>query len=229
MSSKSEKKPERTRTEKVAAEIRAPVADQLAALRDLMPNIFTEGKIDPDKLRQTAGDLLDERPERFSFNWSGRRDAIRILQNPSRATLVPYPAESEHFDTTQNVFIEGDNLEVLKVIQKSYARRVKMVYIDPPYNTGKDFIYPDNFADPLATYLQLTGQQDADGNLQTSNPETSGRFHSAWLTHIYPRLFVARQILREDGVIFVSISTARGRIHSQIAGARYCCQWQRTR
>lgn len=205
MSFKPEKKPERTRTEKVAVEIRAPVADQLAALRDLMPHIFTEGKIDPDKLRQTAGDLLDERPERFSFNWSGRRDAIRILQNPSRATLVPCPTESEHFDTTKNVFIEGDNLEVLKVIQKSYARRVKMVYIDPPYNTGKDFIYPDNFADPLATYLQLTGQQDADGNLQTNNPETSGRFHSAWLTHIYPRLFVARQILREDGVIFVSI------------------------
>ncbi len=204
MPAKTEMKGACARTAKVAAP-NAPVADQVAVLRDLMPHVFTEGKIDPEKLRQTFGDLLDERPERFSFNWAGRQSAVRILQTPTRATLVPCPKASEQFDTTRNVFIEGENLEVLKVIQKSYARRVKMVYIDPPYNTGKDFIYPDNFADPLAAYLQLTGQQDADGNLQTSNPETSGRFHSAWLTHIYPRLFVARQILRDDGVIFVSI------------------------
>ena len=115
------------------------------------------------------------------------------------------PEESVNFDTTQNLFIEGDNLEVLKLLYKPYFGRVKMIYIDPPYNTGNDFIYPDNFADPLDTYLQLTGQKDAEGNLLTTNPETSGRYHSAWLTMMYPRLFLARQLLREDGVIFVSI------------------------
>src|SRR3989337_1199831 len=121
------------------------------------------------------------------------------------ATPLPRPEESVNFDQTQNLFIEGDNLEVLKLLYKSYAGRVKMVYIAPPYNTGNDFIYPDNFADPLDTYLKLTGQKDSEGNLLTTNPETSGRYHSAWLTMMYPRLFVARQLLREDGVIFVSI------------------------
>ncbi len=202
---KNGKKIDRYQAEKIADKLHNPVAEQLVALHAAMPHIFTEGKIDLEKLRQAAGDLLDERPERYSFSWAGRRDAIRLLQTPTRATLVPCNGESVNFDTTQNVFIEGDNLEVQKVIQKSYARRVKAIIIDPPYNTGKDFIYPDNFADPLAAYLTLTGQQDAEGNLLTSNPETSGRFHSAWLTHIYPRLFVARQILREDGLIFVSI------------------------
>lgn len=205
MAAKNGKKNDRPVTEKVGTELHNPVGEQLAALRTIMPHLFTEGKIDPEKLRQAAGDILDDRPERYSFTWAGRRDAIRILQTPTRATLVPCREESVNFDTTQHVFIEGDNLEVQKVIQKSFARRVKVIIIDPPYNTGKDFIYPDNFADPLAAYLTLTAQQDAEGNLLTSNPETSGRFHSAWLTHIYPRLFVARQILCEDGLIFVSI------------------------
>jgi adenine-specific DNA-methyltransferase len=205
MATKNGKKNDRPRTEKVGAELHNPIAEQLAALRAAMPHIFTEGKIDPDKLRQVTGDMLDERPERYSFTWAGRRDAIRILQTPTRATLVPCREESVNFDTTQNVFIEGDNLEVMKVIQKSLARRVKVIIIDPPYNTGKEFVYSDNFTDPLATYLTLTGQRDAEGNLLTSNPETSGRFHSAWLTMVYPRLFIARQLLAEDGVIFVSI------------------------
>jgi hypothetical protein len=118
---------------------------------------------------------------------------------------VPCPEESVAFDTTKNLFVEGDNLEVLKLLYKAYAGKVKLIYIDPPYNTGQDFIYPDNFADPLAAYLQMTGQQDAAGNLLTSNPETSGRYHSAWLSMMFPRLFLARQLLRDDGVIFVSI------------------------
>jgi adenine-specific DNA-methyltransferase len=217
--------------------------DQLAALRTLMPQAFTEGKIDPEKLRATLGDLADDRPERYSFSWAGKRDAIRLLQAPSRATLVPCPEESLTADGTachpeersdegsprnketlrafgahtvpvsfresdrqsQNLFIEGDNLEVLKLLYKPYFGRVKMIYIDPPYNTGNDFVYPDNFADPLETYLQLTGQKDSAGNLLTSNPETGGRYHSAWLSMMYPRLFLARQLLREDGVIMVSI------------------------
>jgi adenine-specific DNA-methyltransferase len=128
-----------------------------------------------------------------------------MLQTPSRATLIPAPEESVNFEQTSNVFIEGENLEVLKLLYKSYFGRVKMIYIDPPYNTGNDFIYPDNYSDPLETYLQLTGQKDTAGNLLTSNPETSGRYHSAWLSMMYPRLFLARQFLREDGVIFISI------------------------
>ncbi|NLX12903.1 MAG: site-specific DNA-methyltransferase [Phycisphaerales bacterium] len=195
----------RAETQRVERQTPDLLAEQLAALRELMPQIFTEGRVDGDKLRETLGDFLDERPERYSFTWAGKRDAIRLLQIPSRATLTPVPAESVNFDTTQNLFIEGENLEVLKLLYKAYAGRVKMIYIDPPYNTGNDFIYPDNFADPLGRYLELTGQKDAQGNLLTSNPETSGRYHSAWLSMMYPRLFVARQLLREDGVIFISI------------------------
>ena len=179
--------------------------EQLARLKELFPEAFTEGKVDWDKLRATLGDLVDDGPERYTFTWAGKRDAIRLLQTPTRATLVPCREESVSFDQTRHLFIEGDNLEVLKLLYKPYFGRVKMIYIDPPYNTGHDFIYPDNYADPLATYLQLTGQQDAEGNLLTSNPETSGRYHSAWLSMMYPRLFLARQLLREDGVIFVSI------------------------
>jgi adenine-specific DNA-methyltransferase len=181
------------------------LAEQTARLKELFPGAFTEGKIDFDKLRATLGNLVDDGPERYTFTWAGKRDAIRLLQTPTRATLVPCREESVDFDTTHHLFIEGDNLEVLKLLYKPYFGRVKMIYIDPPYNTGKEFIYPDNYTDPLATYLQLTGQQDAEGNLLTSNPETSGRYHSAWLSMMYPRLFLARQLLREDGVIFVSI------------------------
>ena len=198
----SKKKPEIKRVEKASADL---AKENIARLRELFPEAVTEGKIDFAKLRETLGDEVDDRPERYSFTWAGKRDAIRLLQTPSRATLVPAPKESVDFDETRNLFIEGENLEVLKLLYKSYAGRVKMIYIDPPYNTGNDFIYPDNFADPLDTYLKLTGQKDGEGNLLTSNPETSGRYHSAWLSMMYPRLFVARQLLREDGAIFVSI------------------------
>jgi adenine-specific DNA-methyltransferase len=161
--------------------------------------------VDFERLRAALGDALDDAPERYSFTWAGRRAALEALRAPSRATLVPCPEESLDWDTTRHVFIEGENLEALKLLLRPYHGRVKMIYIDPPYNTGNDFIYPDNFRDPLDTYLRLTGQKDAEGNLLTTNPETSGRYHSAWLTMMYPRLFLARQLLREDGVIFISI------------------------
>lgn len=179
--------------------------DQIERLREIFPECVTEGKIDFGKLQAALGEEIDSRPERYSFSWAGKREAIRLLQTPSHATLIPSEKESVKFDKTGNLFIEGDNLEVLKLLYKPYFGRVKMIYIDPPYNTGNDFIYPDNFADPLDTYLKITGQKSAEGNLLTTNPESSGRYHSAWLSMMYPRLFLARQLLREDGVIFVSI------------------------
>src|SRR6202453_4485434 len=178
---------------------------QIKKLRDLFPEVFVEGKIDFDKLRITLGAAAESGPGRFHFSWAGKDDAVNLLQTPSAGTLVPGPQESINFETTGNIFIEGDNLEVLKLLFKSYFGRVKLIYIDPPYNTGQDFIYPDNYADPLKVYLQLTEQVDAEGNLLTSNPETSGRYHSAWLSMMYPRLFLARQLLQDDGVICVSI------------------------
>jgi len=181
------------------------VKENVARLQELFPEVVSEGKVDFEKLKATLGQIVDDKPERYSFTWAGKRDATRLLQVPSRATLKPCPEESVNWEKTKNLFIEGENLEVLKLLYKSYAGRVKMIYIDPPYNTGNDFIYPDSFADPLGNYLTLTGQKDAAGNLLTSNPETSGRYHSAWLSMMYPRLFVARQLLREDGAIFVSI------------------------
>ena len=180
-------------------------AERLASLRQLVPEAFTEEKVDFDKLRAALGGDMDERPERYSFTWAGKRQAILELQKPTWGTLVPDRKDSVNFDTTQNLFVEGENLEVLKLLYKSYFGRVKLIYIDPPYNTGKDFVYPDNFADPKEAYLRVTGQKDAEGNLLTSNPESSGRYHSAWLSMMYPRLFLARQLLRDDGVIFVSI------------------------
>ncbi len=195
----------RNHGEPVPRQSPAVLEERLAAIRAHFPEALSEGRVDFARLRAALGDMVDDSPERYTFSWAGKRDAIRLLQTPSAATLLPCPSESMDFDTTQNLFIEGDNLEVLKLLYKPYFGRVKMIYIDPPYNTGNDFVYPDNYADPLDTYLRLTGQKDAQGNLLTSNPETSGRYHSAWLSMMYPRLFLARQLLREDGVIFVSI------------------------
>jgi len=178
---------------------------RLAILKEELPEIWTEGKIDFDKLKETLGETIDDSSERYSFSWSGKRDALRILQTPTRGTLVPARDESIDFDETENLFIEGDNLEVLKLLYKSYFRRVKLIYIDPPFNTGGDFIYPDNFRDPLEPYLKLVGDMDEEGNLLTTNPDTSGRFHSSWLSMMYPRLFIARQLLTDDGAIFVEI------------------------
>ena len=148
---------------------------------------------------------VEEEIERYRFTWAGKRDAIQILQVPTRATLVPSREESVDFDATGNIFIEGDNLEVLKLLYKPYFASVKAIYIDPPYNTGSDFIYRDNYKDPLDNYQKLTGQKDEEGNRLTSNNEKSGRYHSGWLSMMYPRLFLARQLLKDDGIIFVSI------------------------
>lgn len=191
--------------ERVVWEVPGIVARDIERLKEDFPQVLVEGKIDFEKLRTTLGQAIDKSPDRFTFSWAGKRNAVQILQMPTRATLIPVRGESINFDTTQNAFIEGDNLEVLKLLYKSYFGRVKMIYIDPPYNTGNDFVYPDNFADPLDTYLRISGQRSTEGNLLISNPETSGRFHSSWLTMMYPRLFLARQLLSDDGAIFVSI------------------------
>jgi adenine-specific DNA-methyltransferase len=180
-------------------------AERIEEFKTMFPEAITEGKFDFDKMRMALGEEVDGRQERYSFTWAGKKDSIRLLQVPSRATLIPKNEESITFDTTKNIFIEGDSLEVMKLLWKSYFGRIKMIYIDPPYNTGNDFIYNDNYTDPLATYLMLTGQKDAEGDLLVSNPETSGRYHSAWLSMLYPRLFLARQMLTDDGVAFVSI------------------------
>jgi len=177
----------------------------LSQLRSAIPQVFTEGGLDLEKLRELAGDGLASGPERYSFTWAGKRDAIALLQTPTRATLVPVPTESVDFEAAQHVFIEGDNLEVLKLLYRSYFGRVRMIYIDPPYNTGNEFIYPDDFSDPLENYLRITGQKNGEGEYQTSKLEKSGRIHSNWLSMMYPRLALARQLLRDDGIVFVSI------------------------
>ena len=179
--------------------------DRVEALKKMFPEFFTEGKVDVPKLREAFGEAVEEESERYRFTWAGKRDAIQLLQTPTRATLVPYPDESIDFDATGNIFIEGDNLEVLKLLYKPYFGEVKAIYIDPPYNRGGDYVYNDNYTDPLNTYLQFTAQKDEEGNRLTSNVEKSGRYHSSWLSMMYPRLFLARQLLRKDGIIFVSI------------------------
>lgn len=183
-------------------------AELLARLRDVVPEVFTDGQIDIDRLQELAGDVVAAGPERYGLTWPGKRDAISMLQAPSRATLVPDQGESVNFDEAQHVFIEGENLEVLKLLYKSYFGRVKLIYIDPPYNTGNDFIYDDDFTDPLATYLKQTGQMTEDGDMATSAPEKAGRLHSRWLSMMYPRLSMARQMLKDEGIILISINDA---------------------
>ena len=190
---------------KVRRESTPPAQDRLEALKALVPEAFSEGRLDLERLRQALGEAAADGPERYAFTWAGRGEAIRLLRVPTRATLAPAPAAAVNFEEARNVFIEGDNLEALKLLYKGCAGRVKMIYIDPPYNTGGEFVYPDDYSDPLGTYLRITAQSDRRGNLLTSNPETSGRYHSAWLSMMYPRLFLARQLLRDDGIIFVSI------------------------
>lgn len=174
-------------------------------LKDLIPAAFSEDKLDVEVLRAFVGDNDLAGSERYRLTWAGKRNAIELAQEATRATLVPVRDQSLNWETTENVFIEGENLETLKLLLRPYYGRVKVIYIDPPYNTGKDFVFPDDYGEPLDTYLKLTGQKDGNGNLLTSNPETSGRFHSRWMSMMYPRLHVARELLREDGVILVSI------------------------
>ena len=180
-------------------------------LKEVLPEAFTEGKIDWEKLKATLGEDIEFKNERYVLNWAGKSEAFRVLQSPTTATLVPCEEESVEFDDTDNIFIEGENLEVLKVLQKSYFGKIKMIYIDPPYNTGNDkFIYPDKFSETKEDYLSRIGDKDETGymtreGLFRKNSKDSGHYHSNWLSMMYPRLFLARNLLREDGVIFVSI------------------------
>lgn len=181
------------------------VAKNIDLLKSLFPEVFTEGKIDFSILKQLLGGMVDEHEEKYGLNWHGKRRARQLALTPSTGTLRPCPEDSVDWDTTRNLLIEGDNLEVLKLIQKSYANKVKLIYIDPPYNTGKDFVYPDDFRDNIRNYQMLTSQLDSDGRKITSNTETSGRFHTDWLNMIYPRIKLARNLLREDGILIISI------------------------
>jgi len=201
------KSAQKTNTSRAAVQKETPkfFEEQVASLREVIPEAFPEGKFDLERLRSFLGDTVDTRPERFTFSWAGKRNAIQLLQMPTRGTLRSAEKESVNFDTTENLFLEGDNLEVMKLLYKPYFGRVKVIYADPPYNTGNDFVYHDSYADPLDTYLKITGQRDSEGNPMVSNPETSGRFHSDWLSMMYPRLFLGRQLLSDDGVIFISI------------------------
>ncbi len=168
-------------------------------LRAVFPECFTEGRLEIDKLLSLCGEYIMDDFEKYEFRWKGKSDCLRLAQKRSTATLRPVPGDSVNWGTTQNLYIEGDNLEVLKLLQKSYFRKVKMIYIDPPYNTGNDFVYEDDFADPLARYKEVTAQTTK------SNPETMGRYHTNWLNMMYPRLRLAADLLRDDGVIFISI------------------------
>ncbi|MFQ5741738.1 MAG: site-specific DNA-methyltransferase, partial [Acidobacteriota bacterium] len=188
------------------------VAENVAKLKALFPELVTEGPdgaaVNVDVLKQLVGDqTVTDAEEKYGLNWHGKRAARRLALTPSTGTLRPCPEESMGWDTTQNLMIEGDNLEVLKLLQKSYAGKVKLIYIDPPYNTGKDFVYPDKFQRSIRNYMELTGQVEG-GQQMSSNTETSGRFHTDWLKMMYPRLKVARNLLHNDGAILVSIGDA---------------------
>ena len=190
---------------------KSPHEERIEILKSLMPEVFDEGKIDFEKLKATLGEDVNFSNERYVLNWAGKSEAFHIMQRPSSATLVPSRAESVDFDTTQNIFIEGENMEVLKVLQKSYFGKVKMIYIDPPYNTGNDsFIYPDKFSETKEEYLKRVGDKDEEGYMTREgmfhkNSRENGQYHSNWLNMMMPRLYLAKSLLREDGVIFISI------------------------
>jgi len=179
--------------------------ENIKKLMTMFPEVVTEGKVDFEKLKQVLGEYVDDSNERYNFTWNGKGRALRLSQTPSLGTLRPCKEESKNWDTTQNLYIEGDNLEVLKLLQKSYYGKIKMIYIDPPYNTGKDFVYKDDFYDSIENYKRITGQVDGNGRPISTNTETSGRYHTDWLNMMYPRLRLARNLLRDDGVIFISI------------------------
>lgn len=176
-----------------------------AQLSELIPEAIADGKVDVEKLKELLGDDAGDDRERFGLFWAGKKRALRAAQEPTTATLKPDVENSKDWDTTKNVFIEGDNLEVLKILQKHYHGKIKMIYIDPPYNTGKDFVYPDNYKEGLETYLEWTRQVNEDGKKVSTNSESEGRYHSNWLNMMYPRLKLARNLLTQDGVVFISI------------------------
>ncbi len=180
----------------------------IARMKELFPEIMTDGKVYFDVLRQLLGDAVEEGEERYGLDWKGKRRARAFALTPSLGTLRPVPEDSVDWEATRNILIEGDNLEVLKLLRRSYAGKVKLIYIDPPYNTGNDFVYPDDYRDSIGNYLSLTGQKGEAGEALTSNKEASGRFHTDWLNMIYPRLMLAKELLREDGLILISIDEA---------------------
>ena len=180
-------------------------------LKEVFPEVFADGKVDLDKLQGLLGHYIADDKEKYSFSWKGKADSMRLAQKRSTGTLRPCKEESKNWDTTENLYIEGDNLEVLKLLQSSYLNSVKMIYIDPPYNTGNDFVYTDDFADGIAHYKEVTGQA------KKSNPETAGRYHTNWLNMMYPRLKLARNLLTDDGVIFISID------ENEVANLRKIC------
>ena len=173
--------------------------ENVEKLKEVFPEVFADGKVDFDKLQGLLGHYIADDKEKYSFSWKGKADSLRLAQKRSTGTLRPCKEESKNWDTTENLYIEGDNLEVLKLLQSSYLNSIKMIYIDPPYNTGNDFVYTDDFADGIAHYKEVTGQATK------SNPETAGRYHTNWLNMMYPRLKLARNLLTDDGVIFISI------------------------
>lgn len=182
--------------------------DLAKKLEELVPEAIADGKVDVVKLKELLAEDAGEPNERFGLFWPGKKQALRAAQEPTTATLRPAKDESKDWDTTNNIFIEGDNLEVLKVLQKQYHNSIKMIYIDPPYNTGKDFVYPDNFKEGLQNYLEFSQQVDEGNKKISTNTETTGRYHSNWLNMMYPRLKLARNLLTDDGVIFISIDDA---------------------
>lgn len=190
------------------------IAENIAQLKALFPEAVTEGKIDFEVLQAILGGEIEKRQTYYKFTWNGKEEARAYARIPSMGTLRPCVEESSGKDGTpgkfdsENLYIEGDNLEVLKLLQGAYHKKVKMIYIDPPYNTGKDFVYPDNFRDSIGNYKSLTGQTDEEGAATRANPETSGRYHTDWLNMMYPRLILARSLLTDDGVIFISIDDA---------------------
>ena len=174
-------------------------------LKEVFPEVFADGKVDFDKLQGLLGHYIADDKEKYSFSWKGKADSLRLAQKRSTGTLRPCKEESKNWDTTENLYIEGDNLEVLKLLQETYLGKVKMIYIDPPYNTGNDFVYEDDFAQSAAEYMDNSGQYDEEGNRMVTNTESNGRFHTDWLNMIYPRLKLAKSYLTNDGVIFISI------------------------
>ena len=181
------------------------IAHNLEQMNALFPEAFADGRIDFDVLKQLLGGAVAEREEKYGLNWHGKRQARQLALTPSTGTLRPCPEDSADWETTKNLMIEGENLEVLKLLQKSYAGKVNLIYIDPPYNTGKDFVYPDDYRDSIRHYLELTGQIDGEHRKLSTNTEASGRFHTDWLNMMYPRLMLARNLLSDDGIIAVSI------------------------
>jgi adenine-specific DNA-methyltransferase len=195
-----------TDNEKMDLRSKDIVEEKREKLKELFPEVFTEGqKVDFERLKLTLGEAVDVGKERYGMNWPGKADCFKIIQQPSIATLTPVREESVDFDKTDNLFIEGDNLEVLKLLQKSYLGKIKMIEIDPPYNTGNDFIYPDNYSESLDTYLRYTGQIDDEGRKYSTNTEADGRFHSKWMNMMYPRLFLAQESVTGRRSYFYSV------------------------